>query len=424
VVLSGGEGNYEFVQGAGGDLPTEGYIADTECQDDHLHGVLGDDEQRRVMCLMSDTGGGHRASAQALRDGFEVLYGDKFDINVVDLWSSSSPWPLCNMPKSYFFLVKHPWLWRMSFRCSEPELLHEAMFTGYTAIVGRRFAQAFQEYTPNLIVSVHPLMQHVPLKVLARMKVQPSFSAANIPFTTVVTDLTRCHRTWFHRQVDKCFVATQLVAAQAMKYGLSAKQLACYGLPIRPAFNLPAKPKPELRQQLGMDETASTVMLVGGGEGMGKLEATAEALAQTLSPDDQIVVICGRNEKLARTLGSRKWPLKVVVKGFVNNMAEYMSACDCIITKAGPGTIAEALICGMPILLNGYIPCQEEGNVSFVLDNGVGAYNEDPAQMAQIIAKWFATEGKELEEMSAKAKLLGRPEATFNIVRELAGMTA
>lgn len=57
------------------------------------------------------------------------MTGDKFDINVVDLWSSSSPWPLCNMPKSYFFLVKHPWLWRMSFRCSEPELLHEAMFT-------------------------------------------------------------------------------------------------------------------------------------------------------------------------------------------------------------------------------------------------------------------------------------------------------
>ena len=58
------------------------------------------------------------------------------------------------------------------------------------------------------------------------------------------------------------------------------------------------------------------------------------------------------------------------MKGFVNNMAEFMSACDCVITKAGPGTIAEALICGMPILLNGYIPCQEEGNVSFVLENG------------------------------------------------------
>jgi 1,2-diacylglycerol 3-beta-galactosyltransferase len=186
--------------------------------------------------LMSDTGGGHRASAQALRDGFETLYGDKFDINVVDLWTSSSPWPLCNMPKSYFFLVKNPWLWRLSFRSSEPKILHEAMFTGYTAIVGRRFAQAFSEYKPDLIVSVHPLMQHVPLKVLARMKSMPSFAAAKVPFATVVTDLTRCHRTWFHKNVDRCFVATQLVAAQAMRCGLKAKQLACHGLPIRPAF--------------------------------------------------------------------------------------------------------------------------------------------------------------------------------------------
>ena len=99
-----------------------------------------------------------------------------------------------------------------------------------------------------------------------------------------------------------------------------------------------------------------------------------------------------------------------------------MSACDAIITKAGPGTIAEALICGMPILLNGYIPCQEEGNVSFVLENGVGAYNEDPREMAKIIAEWFNGDGDVLEEMSRKAKRLGRPEAVFNIVRELASM--
>lgn len=44
--------------------------------------------------------------------------------------------------------------------------------------------------------------------------------------------------------------------------------------------------------------------------------------------------------------------------GFVNNMAEWMTACDAIVTKAGPGTIAEALICGLPLILNGFIPCQ------------------------------------------------------------------
>ena len=56
--------------------------------------------------------------------------------------------------------------------------------------------------------------------------------------------------------------------------------------------------------------------------------------------------------------------------------------------------------------------------------DGVGAYNEDPKEMAKIIAQWFNAEGSVLEEMSKKAKALGRPEATFNIVRELASMAS
>lgn len=38
----------------------------------------------------------------------------------------------------------------------------------------------------------------------------------------------------------------------------------------------------------------------------------------------------------------------------------YMGACDMVITKAGPGTMAEALIAGLPIMLNGFVPGQEE----------------------------------------------------------------
>ena len=54
--------------------------------------------------------------------------GDEFNFNIVDLWSNNSPWPFSSMPKSYFFLVKHPWLWRLNFRCSEPAFVHEVMF--------------------------------------------------------------------------------------------------------------------------------------------------------------------------------------------------------------------------------------------------------------------------------------------------------
>jgi len=70
----------------------------------------------------------------------------------------------------------------------------------------------------------------------------------------------------------------------------------------------------------------------------------------------------------------------------------------------------------------GCIPCQEEGNIPFVIENRVGVYSEAPKTIAQIVASWLAPENAvELKLMSDRAKALGRPEATFNIVRDLAG---
>ena len=67
------------------------------------------------MILMSDTGGGHRASAEALKAGFKARYGDEFAVDSVDIWTEHTPWPFNQLPKSYGFLVKHAMLWRV--RC-------------------------------------------------------------------------------------------------------------------------------------------------------------------------------------------------------------------------------------------------------------------------------------------------------------------
>jgi 1,2-diacylglycerol 3-beta-galactosyltransferase len=70
----------------------------------------------------------------------------------------------------------------------------------------------------------------------------------------------------------------------------------------------------------------------------------------------------------------------------------------------------------------GCIPCQEEGNIPFVVDNGVGSFSTNPEEIANMVGNWFSDEYKEiLKEMSLKATMLGRPEATFKIVRDLVG---
>jgi 1,2-diacylglycerol 3-beta-galactosyltransferase len=111
--------------------------------------------------------------------------------------------------------------------------------------------------------------------------------------------------------------------------------------------------------------------------------------------------------------------MHVLVKGFVDNMPELMCASDVIITKAGPGTISEALICGLPMVLNAFVPCQEEGNIPYVVDNGVGQFERRPMATADIIKRWLAAGSAKLEKMAAKAKAMGKPDALSDIVRDL-----
>jgi len=171
--------------------------------------------------------------------------------------------------------------------------------------------------------------------------------------------------------VTKCFVATDYSKRLAKRMGLRESQIVVHGLPIRPIFSKPLPAKPALRRALGLEPDTPAVLLVGGGEGMGALEATVDELAARLGGRCQVAVICGRNAKLLAALTARGRPndMKLLPCGFVDNIHEWMAASDVIITKAGPGTIAEALISGLPVLLNGNIPCQEEGNIPYVLDN-------------------------------------------------------
>ncbi|CAN4077133.1 unnamed protein product [Withania somnifera] len=276
------------------------------------------------------------------------------------------------------------------------------------------------KYQPDIIISVHPLMQHVPLRILRTKGL-----LKKIIFTTVVTDLSTCHPTWFHKLVTRCYCPSEEVAKRAVRAGLNPFQIKVYGLPVRPSFVKPVLPKVELRKELGMEDHLPAVLLMGGGEGMGPIEATARALGDALydetigEPIGQVLVICGRNKKLFNRLTSVQWKVPVQVLGFVTKMEECMGACDCIISKAGPGTIAEAMIRGLPIILNGFIAGQEAGNVPYVIENGCGKYSESPKKIASIVAQWFGPRQDELRIMSQNALRLARPDAVFKIVHDM-----
>lgn len=97
-----------------------------------------------------------------------------------------------------------------------------------------------------------------------------------------------------------------------------------------------------------------------------------------------------------------------------------MVATDVLVSKAGPGTIAEAAALSLPIMLTSFLPGQEEGNVDYVIDGGFGSFisDQDPHSISEEVASWLLDEDK-LRELSANAKMRGAPDAAAEIVRAI-----
>jgi 1,2-diacylglycerol 3-beta-galactosyltransferase len=366
---------------------------------------------------MSNTGGGHRASAEALRAGFIERYGEQVQVEIIDLLMEHLPWPLNVLPHTYTFLIKDAaWLWKLLWQTGN----HPVTIRRLSMIVARwgetEVAKVFATYAPDLIISVHPLVQEFSLRALRRMR-------RRIPFVTVVTDLATAHPLWFHPAVDACYVASKEAYLRARRVGLRPEQLHLFGLPIRPVFAQPTATRSALREKLGLAAQLPAVLIVSGGEGVGPIQQVAEQTNAQLSAHGtilgQMVIVCGRNKRLREQLAARHWAIPTQIHGFVDNMDEWMAACDCIVTKAGPGTIAEALSCGLPIILSGFIPGQEEGNIPYVLDNHVGVYNKTPQAIAQTIQHWFVEDNDDFAQMQLAARSLGRPQATMQIVESI-----
>lgn len=379
---------------------------------------------KKILILMSDTGGGHRASADALRDAFNERYAAQLQVDMVDLWLDHTPPPFNRFPKGYRFLVDDlPWLWKSIYAAGGRPQATEPLLATASRLLSRTIGGVIRQHRPDLILSVHPLMQQIPLRVLRRMK-------RDTPFVTVVTDLINVHPLWYDCNVTLCFVPSQAAHDLALKAGLRPEQLRMHGLPIRPAFGRRQRPKAEIKRELGMLPGVPALLIVSGGEGMGRVGEIAQAVDRRLEVDGQErgepvgqqVVICGRNQALEATLRAYPWSIPTVVKGYVDNIGDWMAACDCVVTKAGPGTIAEALALGLPIVLIGYIPGQETANVPYVLKNGVGVYDDDPLQVAEIISGWFGAERDVMAQFATRARQLGRAEAAFEIVDDIAAL--
>lgn len=156
--------------------------------------------------------------------------------------------------------------------------------------------------------------------------------------------------------MDKCFVPSDALHKFAKDRGLKESQIAQHGLPIREGFW--SAGAVISKEKLNLIPDVQNVLVVGGGDGMGGIVDIAKELGKELADSGcqcQLSIVCGKNEQAKQQLEEVEWGLPTQILGFVNNMDEWMRASDVLVTKAGPGTIAEASICGLPCMMFSFL---------------------------------------------------------------------
>ncbi len=323
---------------------------------------------KRALLLISDTGGGHRSAANALTAALEEQRSPQaYETRIEDV-AAHCAFPLTQLGLGYSMALRYaPPIYGALYYATNGRRRYRALVRFCEPLYRERLRDLFIEYQPDVIVSVHPLLNHAALRARDDARMQ------RIPVVTVITDLGKVHESWLVPEADAVVVPAREVYQRALSRGVPPARLRLLGHPIHPKFDDVTGSKADLRAQLELPAQTPVVMLMAGGEGGGKLLATALALARARLPIE-LVVVCGRNEPLALKLAdlSSTLPTPMHVLGFTDKIPEYFRAVDLLVTKAGPGTLAEANAAQLPVIVYDYIPGQERGNVDFVRHNGLG----------------------------------------------------
>jgi 1,2-diacylglycerol 3-beta-galactosyltransferase len=366
-------------------------------------------EKPHVVFLFSDTGGGHRSAAEAIIEAINLEYPGAISTEMVDFFKKYAPPPFDMAPETYPPMAQMPDVWRLGYNLSNGPRRTKAFIDALWPYIRPAATRIIEEHPCDLFVSVHPVVNDPILRALR---------PGDPPFITVVTDLVSTHAFWYQPKVDLMLVPTEEARSRGLAYGLRPEQIQVVGLPVAERFCTPPGDRRALRTQLGWPRDLPVILLIGGGEGMGPVGKMARAIGSS-NLRATLVVVTGRNHKLKARLEASRWVMPTFIYGFVREMPDFMRAADIMVTKAGPGTISEAFIAGLPMILFSKMPGQEDGNVTYVVAEGAGVWAPQAEEVLATLSEWLDRPHL-VARIAAASRRLARPDSARQIARIIA----
>jgi hypothetical protein len=383
-------------------------------------GVLQCSSMKKIQVLFHDAGGGHRNAAVALQTVISQQ-NRGWQVELIQFQELTDKLDVLRKLTGIRIQEQYNTLLRNGWTLGATQLLRvlQATIWAFHRPLVKLLAGYFRTSNADLLVSVIP---HFNREIAEAWKlVHPEK-----PFVTLITDIADFPPHFWIEPIENQYVicGSDKSVEQARAIGKDAAHIfQTSGMILRPDFYVPDNTEAAaVRVELGLRPDAITGMILFGGFGSKVMLEIVEKLDQARLPL-QLIVICGRNEKLATALRAKKWNLPLHIVGFSKEVHRLMRAADFLIGKPGPGSVAEAMMRQLPVILecNSWTLPQERYNTEWVKEQRVGMvlpdFQEivpavkqllDPATLADLRRNVAALENRAVFEVpEIFAKLLG-----------------
>ena len=340
---------------------------------------------KKVEFVFFDAGGGHRSAANALKAVIEQQVRD---------WSVH----LMNMQEDLDSLDIFRKITRVRFQDLYNKMLAKGWTLGSEYLLPpmhgiirifhgaqvRMLTDIWRAKQPDLVVSVVPNFNRALFQSL--QKANPE-----TPFVTILTDMADYPPNfWLERQDQYVICGTERAYQQALASGKRPERtFLTSGMILRPAFYEKFQhDRAAERRKIGLDPMKPVALMLFGGQGSNVMLRITRDL-QEMDQDLQLIVICGRNAKLADKLRRIPSRLPMHVVEFTTDIPYFMSLSDFFIGKPGPGSISEAVAMKLPVIVerNSWTLPQERYNTEWVREKGVGIVVDDFSEIRKAVSE-------------------------------------
>jgi processive 1,2-diacylglycerol beta-glucosyltransferase len=365
---------------------------------------------KRILIVSASIGSGHHQAAQAVARQIAGKHPDA-KVHMVDFMSEDN---------SYFnTLLKETYLTMLNLSPNMYDFLYRWTHFGRTGspvqnvlavVMKKTMEKLIIQYRPQVIICTHPF----PCAAAAYLK---KTGRIRTTLAAVVTDFT-VHRLWVYPEVDLYFVGTGEMRQELRQQGIDGWRTHVSGIPISAAFCQPLHNQAML-QELALSPALPTLLIMGGGLGLGGVEQALANLAGCRKPL-QIIVVTGHNDKLYNSLVeyAQNFPQRIRLIGFTQRIPELMACADVLITKPGALTISESLAMQLPMILFEPIPGQERDNAAYIAQQGAAIWLKDTEQLSATVRR-LLNNPQQLQAMRNAARALQQPHAADKIVETI-----